>query len=537
MPPAAALAPRWFRPALLAGFVALLLASVALTTVLNLNSPWTPVRLAPTFALVRGYPLYSLPDRPPWVMVGYGPLYPWMYLPCAVARGPVLAVTLGTILAHLYLLVPVALLLTLFAARLGVARGQALEMGVLPGLLAFGVLMFVVSSVDYVSRRVHVDAPTYGLLLLACFAALRAEPPAPVRAGWTWTLLAGALGALSVCCKMNALGSVGALGLYVWWSAGWRRTVGFALVAAGVGGIVYGWAAWQSGVPAIAHNFQVLGRFPWYKWQALEFNNSSLAECSRDAKEKILSAGFLGVQTLQTYGAAFLATALIGVWLGRRVPAVTVVEPAAALPETPAPVPFASAYRMIPCLLLVALLGAPAAIASVAKYGGAVNGWAFVSVPLTVASLLVVTALLEYANRTERLVAHGVLGMGALAAAMAAVAAVHQLRPQQGTAMQEAFETIRAHPGQCYFASDPLAHLLAGDRFRPNLDTVYSYAVAGLPVDGSAFRGVMPERLRYVVVARKMEGWGLEEVHQLLPEENVPTDQLKLRFHEVWTKP
>ena len=30
------------------------------------------IRLAPSFALALGYPLYSLPDQPPWVMVATG---------------------------------------------------------------------------------------------------------------------------------------------------------------------------------------------------------------------------------------------------------------------------------------------------------------------------------------------------------------------------------------------------------------------------------------------------------------------------------
>ena len=543
-PPLPELAPRWVRPVLLAVLAALWLASMAFSTALNLNNPWTSVRLAPAFALAHGDPLYSLPDRPPWVMVGYGPLYPWMYLPSVVAHGPALAVAIGTVLAHLYLLVPVALLLALFCARLGVERGQALEMGVLPGLLVFGGLMFVAGSVDYVTRRVHVDAPTFGLLLLACFAALRAEPPAPTRAGMVWTLAAGALGALSVCCKVNALGSVGAVGLYVWWSAGGRRMAGFALAAVGVAGCVYGWAAWRNGWPPIAHNFRTLARFPWYKWQALELSNGTLAECSRDWREKFLSAGYLGVQSVQTYAVTFLAVALTGYRLNRRAKAVLPVpEPPAdvALPEVlatvPVPLPFASAHGMILCLSFVALMGVPAAVASVAKYGGAVNGWAFVSVPLSVAGILVVTALLEHASRAERATAHAVLAAGALTATLACVAGFFQAHPWRGTLMGEAFETVRAHPGQCYFASDPLAHLLAGERFRPNLDTVYSYAVAGTPVDPAAFKADMPGRLEYVVIARKIEVWGADEIHRLLPEENVETDKLHLRFHDVWMRP
>jgi hypothetical protein len=33
--------------------------------------------------------------------------------------------------------------------------------------------------------------------------------------------------------------------------------------------------------------------------------------------------------------------------------------------------------------------------------------------------------------------------------------------------MEESYATVKAYPSQCYFPYDPLAHLLAGDRFRP----------------------------------------------------------------------
>ncbi len=529
--------------------VVLGLVSVAVSTVQNLDSPWTSVRLAPAFALVRGYPLYSLPDRPPWVMVGYGPLYPVMYLPCVFAHGPVAAVLAGTILAHLYVLVPVGLLCALFCARLGIERGRALESGTLPALLVFGVLVFLVAPLDSVTRHVHVDAPTFGLILLACFAALRADPPTLARPGDGWTLAAGVFAAMSVCCKMNALGSVAALGLYVGWSAGWRRGLGFALAALATGGIVYGWAASQNGAAAIAHNFRTLGRFPWSKWQALEFGNTSLGECSRDWHEKIFSAGFLSLQAIQTYAVTFLGTCLLGYVLSRRSPPDPApvapapdAPPAVAAPVAVADVPvdpplIGSAHRIVGCLLFITLAGVPASIVSVAKYGGVLNGWAFIDLPLGVAAILALIALLDLAGQTERLVAYGVLGAAVLVVLAGNGLIFRLLRPGQGTAMQEAFQTIKAHPGQCYFASDPLAHLLAGERFRPNLDTVYSYAVAEWPVDAAAFRAAMPARLEYLVVSRKMEGWGLDELHRLLPGENVPTDQLGLRFHDAWTKP
>src|SRR5688500_17071209 len=80
----------------------------------NLDFPWTSIRLAPASALVHHSPLFCLPDKPRWIMVGYGPLYPVAYLPSVLARHPTAAVATATLLAHLYVLAPVALLCSFF---------------------------------------------------------------------------------------------------------------------------------------------------------------------------------------------------------------------------------------------------------------------------------------------------------------------------------------------------------------------------------------------------------------------------------------
>ena len=98
--------------------LAVLAASVWLAIGRNLDFAWTSIRLAPAFALAKGEALYSVPDRLPWVMVGYGPLYPVAYLPCVFARHPVTAVSAATLLAHFYILAPVAALCSLGARRL-----------------------------------------------------------------------------------------------------------------------------------------------------------------------------------------------------------------------------------------------------------------------------------------------------------------------------------------------------------------------------------------------------------------------------------
>ncbi|HSH39129.1 MAG TPA: hypothetical protein VK993_10115, partial [Chthoniobacterales bacterium] len=108
-------AARWVIAALAAGVLGIAIwASIPR----NLDLPWTSIRLAPAFALAKRLPLYSTPEQPPWVMVGYGPLYPVGYLPAVLAEHPISAVTVATLLVHLYVLAPAALLCSAFTRRL-----------------------------------------------------------------------------------------------------------------------------------------------------------------------------------------------------------------------------------------------------------------------------------------------------------------------------------------------------------------------------------------------------------------------------------
>ena len=161
------LPPRWVRPVLLVAAWAMLLAAVADVTG------------------------FAFPDHPANVFHGAG-------LP-----------------ALFYVLVPVLLLYALFGARRGIERGYAAETGMLPGLLLFGVLMFIVGAVT--ESVPHTQG--LGLLLLAAFAAARVDPPAPPGIRLVWAGLAGVFGAWCVHRDLGGLGGVGALALYAGWSA------------------------------------------------------------------------------------------------------------------------------------------------------------------------------------------------------------------------------------------------------------------------------------------------------------------------------
>ena len=242
-----------------------------------------------------------------------------------------------TPVSWLYLFIPAALLCSLFCARLGVERGQKLRGGSLPSTLFFCAWLFALEWIGGPGRRFPAESSAFGLLLLAVFAVLRADPPASAATGLGWTLAAGVLGALSVGSRVDAVGSVGGLGLYVWWAAGWRRAFGFALAAVIAAGVILA--------------------------------------CTATGRGPVVRAPFL-------YLLLFLVAASLGHGLWRWMPPD---PPPVYGPELPGTLPMASAHRVIGGLLFLTLMGLPAAA------GG---GWGFVAWPSGVAASLILTGYL-----------------------------------------------------------------------------------------------------------------------------------------------
>ena len=319
---------------------------------------------------------------------------------------------LGMIIAHLYILVPVILLHALFCARLGVERGRALETGILPGLVLFGGLMFASGFVQHLpltrltlarsvgiasferevvpgffTHHEHVPASPLGWMLLACFAALRAAPPAPARVGLGWTLAAGAFGMWSLCGEADALGGIVALSLYVGWSAGRRRTLGFVLVAL---------AAFGAVATFVERPYQ------WWMFSGELFYY------------------FLGWHVLLVRYLVLLgALALLSGVFGRRMPPAVMEMPmltptpdALTAAASPAVLPFAPAHRIIGLLLFLALMETP-----IFLIGGTMAGSDFMLLPLSVAASLLLTIWLERASHVARAIAD----VGALAILLYAV--------------------------------------------------------------------------------------------------------------------
>ena len=502
--------PAWISRAIVVAGLIVFCASVWFSVVRNLDFPWTSIRLAPAFALTQGYPLYSMPNIPPWVMVVYGPLYPIMYLPATLAGSPLPAVAIATLLAHLYILVPAGLLCVSWSRRLRQEGGTPqLHWSVM--LLFFALVAFAVPSLNYITTQVHVDAPALGLFLFAAFGVLRAEFETGNNA--RWVVLAGACAGLSAGCKMNLV--VASLGFFIWLARfrGARGALTFLVVAVLSFCALYAGAALRDGLAPVLLNLRLPAKMPWFTFR--ELGTLSLSGSSHDFIAKFHTFLTFTSSYLRDYGMVALALLLL----------LPVLEQRSAV-----------ATRMVRFFLFLALVMVLASIVSVGKAGGDVNSRALVSLPLALASVFALAALLQQARPSVLLAGFATFTALIFIVALASVGGLLRLSLKGNTTLIEAHHTVSTGASRWYFPFDPLAHLLAEKKFPPNMDVVHSYSAGGAPVDHAAFRSALPENLEYIAFPPEFVSWGADEIMRLLPEYSRVVSTPALENHQVVTR-
>lgn len=500
-------APKWMSFVILIAGTIIFCASVWFSVLRNLDFPWTSIRLAPAFALVQGYPLYSLPDTPPWVMVGYGPLYPVTYLPATIAGTPAPAVTIATLLAHFYILVPVGLLCAACAQRLREECGPSqLHWSVILFLFAF--VAYTVPSLNYVTTHVHVDAPALGLFLFAAYGVLRAQ--SDNRNIARWLLVAGACAGLSAACKINL--AVATLGFFIWLVRflGAKRALTFLATSVLTFCVIYACAGLRDGFAPLLLNLTLPGKMPWFTFH--EFGTLSLSGSSHDFIDKFRT--FLGFTStyLRDYGVVALALLLLLPVLERKS---------------------ATATQIIKFFLFLAFVMVLVSIVSVGKSGGDVNSRALVSLPLTLAAVFAFATLLPPVSRTGLLASHATGVALIFIVALATLGGLLRFSLKGRATLPEAYEVVSTGEARWYFPFDPLAHLLAEKKFRPNMDVVHSYAAAGAPVQEAAFRSALPENLEYIAIPPAFVSWGSDEILRLMPGYDRVVGKPELENHQV----
>jgi hypothetical protein len=478
----------------------------------NLDFPWTSIRLAPAFALAHGIPLYSMPDKSPWVMVGYGPLYPVAYLPSVLAHHPRSAVAIATILAHFYVLVPAALIFSLL--RKSAKRESARPIHWLLFFLLFALVTHLAPSLLYVTAGVHADAPAIGFFLLGCFATLRAEFALPGNQT-RWLLAAGIAAGLSAACKLNFAAVTIVMTIWGWRFFGWKRAALLFSASLLAALTVYSLAAWRGGLSPVLLNLTQPGKMPWFVFSEIE--PMSLNGSSSEFSEKLRTFFAFSRDYLKVYGAIALAIFLL-TFVAREDSRTDALS------------------RFVRFFLFLSLFLAPASIASVSKYGGDVNSRALVTLPLSFAAIFALASVAQRGPRSILAVMNA-----ALAAAIFMVALPLKDGPQKFSAnttptLVEAYSVISTDPGRWYYPYDPLAHIMVEGKFRPSMDVIYSYAECGFPVDKDAFRAALPEDLHYLAIPPSVGAWGVTEIRRLLSDYGKPAPELNSTRHRVYSR-
>ncbi len=421
----------WFRLGM--GLAMLGLAPLlwcVLCTAASSGFPWNAARLAPSFALAYGLPIYALRDSGQQLGWIYGPGFVIWNLPATLFQSPTYALFLAAVWNVLTWLVPFGLILR----AAGVVNGWM----VFASAAYCGVLVLGSSATNYMFSFVHVDALCVGAGLVACLALHRAATEGNAR----WLHLAAAGAVASFWTKQTAIMLVPAM--FAWlWQEGHRRMwwplFFWCVVYAAASTLVF---FIYFGAPEILFNLWLVNvRKPW-------------------RGGPVFLAAELGRMFFATW--AWLPLAVLVGWLRR-----TTDEPRA---------PF-EAGALVRLLLWCAVTQLPLGIAAALKDGGGLNSLHSLHYLQLVLLIFTFHALTRRRRgKTHRWLVPGCLWLAAVAVPLGN-AAVYVSDPGFRWTFSHRQELLvklaREQPGRFYFPWNPLATLIAEHKIQPLDDALY----------------------------------------------------------------
>lgn len=400
------------------------------------------VRLARSFALGLGQPIYPGPDRDAVLNAIYGPIGALVYLPATWAERPATAIVIGQSIATLCFLLPVAVVV-LREARCP-RRGTSM-------FLCFAASAFSVRALEYAAFNVHVDAPALGASFLACWALVRGHDRT-----------AGAFCFLALWTKQTTLLLAPALVLWVWWRRGSvaaRRFVGillaFGAVSLGLVVAFFGPAenVWLNLWTVPAGHTLVLG--------------DPAVAVARVARQCLLNV----LPPLLVWGLAF---------------------------------PLARDREILGLFGWVALCQMPLAVLGFHKHGGSVNSLAYVSYLLVAGAALAVAAEPARDGPQDRwawsAIPAALLGV-LVVSSLLAENGWRRLDPAILPA-ETAYDWSQANPGEIWFPRLTWVGAMVDGRVAHQSVGLMDRALAGIPVTGDHLRAHLPPRVRAVAMAR-----------------------------------
>jgi len=232
--------------------------------------PWNAARLAPSFALARGLPIYALRESGAHLGWVYGPVFPLWYTPMGLTDNPTLGLMLAsgwnmlTILTPLYLVV-----------RTATGGDRRLTWF----LFVLGALLLLANPITRAAFLfIHVDAVSVGWAVSACLA-LHAAATRNWRPGLP---LAAVAVALSVAAKQVSIVLVPAT-LFWLWRDGHARLLGrwvfwLAVVCGSLAALAF---VAFGGEGMLFNAWLLFSRMPWQGgWEVVGRNLLQVAEAS-----------------------------------------------------------------------------------------------------------------------------------------------------------------------------------------------------------------------------------------------------------------
>ena len=446
------------------------------------ESRWNGARLAPSFALRLGEPLYPGPSN--GVVLGniYGPGMAFAYLPVTLAKRPSTAIWLGAVATSLFFFVPAALLM--FAAAKNLKSSWLPPAG---GFLVFAWFGLSVAPLRYVGFWIHADAPAIGCGLLACACVLRS-----MDSNLRWPLpLAAVLTVLAVWTKQTSAPILVAIPLCVLLTSGFKSLLKLiammALVCVGLAAVTL----LVTNPGDIWFNLiTVPSRHPWLAdvrhpevWMTSASLGGRIAAMLTAAKELwqcvwvlLLIVAGQGCLRLAVHRRAGLETPLYSdCWLPPLIVAV--------------------------CMLPTALMGR-------VKVGGDINSLGYVAAFLAATVALIA---LHWLRRCEALTFGSRAKRVAILTAMACCGLIWQLQTVRRfdnarvlsrvpDLQDKAVDYVKSHPGEIYFPWHPLVHLMGEQRACHFFYGVFDRDLAGFPLDIQHYLEGLPKHLQGVAL-------------------------------------
>jgi len=409
--------------------------------------PWNGARLAPSFALARGLPIYA--PRESGAQLGwiYGPVFPLWHLPAALTDNPTVGLVLAALWNALTIVAPLGLVVRT------AARGSP---EVARFATAWGTILLLANPVTRAGFLfLHVDAVCLLWAVVACIA-LHAAAGRDWRPGLP---LAAVAIALSIAAKQVAVMLIPATLAWLW-SEGHRHLLGrwvfWLVVCCGGLAAVFFAACGAEGV--LFNTWLVLSRMPWQGgWS-------------------ILGRNILGVITsawLWVVAAGTLSWAAGFRWRDHTSP---------------------EARSLVRLLLWLALWQLPVGLMASMMVDAGLNSIHAANYLMIAGLIMVSSALSRRDGATRRLwpVLAVVTGIGIVASCVPSRKEGLAWTPYRG--QEELVTLARRHQGKIYLPWNPLTTIITERKIYPFDEALHFMWMAGLEPSREAILAAVPPK-------------------------------------------